>query len=286
MGIKKLEVKKFSISTLFLYVIMLLFLFIIIVPVLYAFVSSFKSTAEILQGGKFLPKSWKFNNYETAWVNANFATYTFNSLWYSALTVIITLVNSSLLGYVFARAEFPGRNLMFGILTGLMFVVLGTSTMYPTLQILRALHLSDSLWGLIVKLFFTANITNVFLVRSYIVSLPKELDEAAIIDGCSFLKTFFCIILPLLKPVMATVGILSFQSAWGDYLWPMIVTISNPARRPLSVGLVALKGSSDAAASWNIIMAGAIISSIPIIIVYLFCNKYFVKGITSGAIKG
>lgn len=278
--------KKFRFGELFLYLFMFTLLAIVVFPVFYCFTSSFKTAVEVLSGGTILPERWDPVNYVTAWVVADFATYTFNSLWYAAFIVVITVVQSALTGYIFARADFPGKNVIFGIKTAMMFVVLGTSTMYPALQILKALGLSNSLWGLIVKSCFLSSMTDIFLVRGFIFGLPKELDEAATIDGCGFVGIFTKVIMPLLKPVLATVSILAFQGAWNAYLWPMIVTVSEPAKRPLAVGLIALKGSSDAAAAWNIVMAGAMISCIPIMILYIFCNRYFVKGITAGAVKG
>ena len=125
-----------------------------------------------------------------------------------------------------------------------------------------------------------------YLVRGFIRQLPKELDEAATIDGCGFIGIFFRIILPLLKPMVATLAILTFSSAWNDYLWPMIVTMGNEAAQPLSVALRALKSSGEGAAVWHIIMAGSMISAIPMMTVYLIFNKYFVKGLASGAVKG
>ena len=134
--------------------------------------------------------------------------------------------------------------------------------------------------------FFGIKITNVFLVRGFINSLPKALDEAAAIDGCSYIGIFFRIILPLLKPIMATIGIFAFTSAWNDYLMPMIVTLANPAQRTLPVGMIELKGNSNAAAAWNLILAGGMISAIPMVIVYLIFNRFFIKGLAAGAVKG
>lgn len=255
-------------------------------PFIYAFFGSFKGMSEILISGKILPKSFNFGSYVKAWQMANFSKYTWNSVWYSGANVIAALVTSTLGGYVFARGEFRGKNIIFAVFTSLMFVTLGTSGIYPQIQILKALGLNTTLWGLIVMHFFGVHITNIYLVRGFVNSLPKELDEAAEIDGCNFMQTFFRIILPLLKPIIATVGIFSFTSAWNDYLMPMIVTLSNPAQRPLSVGLVALKSSAEAATSWDLILAGAMVSAIPMVIVFLFFNKYFIKGLLSGAVKG
>lgn len=270
------------VTYLFLTVLLLLVLY----PFLYAFMCSFKDTPEILTSGKFLPSKINFKSYEKAWTIANFSKYTWNSVWYSALNVLIALYTSAICGYVFARGEFRGKNVIFALFTSLMFITLGTSSLYPQLEILKKLHLNNTLFGLVVMHFFAVKITNVFLVRGFVNSLPKELDEAAAIDGCSYIGTFFKIILPLLKPIMATVGIFAFTSSWNDYLMPMIVTLANPAQRTLPVGMIALKGSSEAAVAWNLVLAGGMISALPMIAVYLTFNRFFIKGLTSGAVKG
>ena len=287
---KNTRIKVFDIeakvSRVLIYIFLTALSLMVVYPFIYAFLSSFKSTREILVGSKLWPEKFDFSNYIRAWELANFARYTFNSVWFSAVKVITSIVLSALHGYVFARGEFRGKNLIFGVFTSLMFVCLGTSSLYPTLQILKVLKLNTSLWGLVVMGLFGLNITNVFLVRSFINSIPKELDEAATIDGCDFLQVFTKVIMPLLKPIMATIGIMSFSAAWNDYLMPMVVTLSTPNARPLSVGLVALKNSSDASTAWDLILAGAMISAIPMVIVFLVFNKYFIKGLTSGAVKG
>ncbi len=268
------------------YLALTFFLCIVMYPFLYAFFGSFKESAEILTSSSLLPKSFSLKSFIDAWNLSNFSTYTFNSIWYSALNVFSSVLISTMCGYVFARGNFRGKKVVFAMFSSLMFVALGTSTLYPQLQILKALGLSTSLWGLVVKHFFAVPITNIYIVRGFVESLPKELDEAAFVDGCSFFKTFISIILPLLKPVIATVAIFSFTSSWNDYLMPMIVTLNNPAQRTLSVGMIALKGSSEAATAWNLILAGAMISALPMIIVFLCFNKYFIKGMTTGAVKG
>lgn len=278
--------KKIRIGSLIKYTFLILLFALVIYPFVYAFVCSFKTTQEVLTGSSFLPEKMQYENYSKAWVTANFSKYTFNSFWYSAVSVVSALFTSATGGYVFERGEFRGKKIIFAMFTGLMFVTLGTANMYPQLEILQVLHLNTNLWGIVVMHFFGVNITNIYLVRSYLAGIPRELDEAAEIDGCSFIKTFFLIILPVLKPVMATVGIFAFGTAWNDYLWPMIVTLSNPAQRTLAVGMIALKGDANAAASWNLILAGAMISAIPMTIVYLIFNKYFIQGVAAGAVKG
>ena len=153
------------------------------------------------------------------------------------------------------------------------------------MQILRKIHLSKSLAGLVVVSVCTGSMAYIFMIRAFILSLPKELDEAAIIDGCSFLGVFFRITLPLIRPVIATIAVLSFKGAWNDYLFPMVVTFSNPERRTLAVGLYYMQ-STTVSANWALMLPGTIISALPLIIIYIFLNKYFVESMTVGAIKG
>ena len=266
---KNIRIKGFDVeakvSRVLIYIFLTVLSLIVVYPFIYAFLSSFKSTREILVSSNIWPEKFDVSNYIKAWEMANFARYTFNSAWFSAVKVITSVFLSAIHGYVFARGEFRGKNII---------------------QILKVLRLNTTLWGLVVTGLFGLNITHVFLVRSFINSIPKELDEAATIDGCDFIQVFMKVIMPLLKPILATVGIMAFSAAWNDYLMPMVVTLSTPDARPLSVGLVALKNSSEASTAWDLILAGAMISAIPMVIVFLIFNKYFIKGLTSGAVKG
>lgn len=285
-NIKRRFFKVKNIPVIIINVLLIALLVVVLYPFIIAFTGSFKTNVEILTSAELLPKQWNFDNYITAWTKSNFARYTWNSVWYTICHVVVTVLTTACNGYVFARGEFRGKKLIFAVFTSTMFVALGTSSLYPTLQIMNKLGLSDSLWGLVVRDFFMLNVANMFLVRSFINQLPKQLDEAATIDGCSFIGIFFRIILPLLKPMIATLAVLSFSVGWNDYLWPMIVTMGNPDAQPLSVGLQALKTSGEGAAQWNVILAGSMISAIPMTIVYIIFNKYFVKGIAAGAVKG
>ncbi len=286
-NIRETSTRSFDIGfKIIAYIALSILAIIVVIPFVYAFLSSFKTTQEILVSPNFFPEKWNFNNYIDAWQKADFSRYTFNSLWYSAAIVVITVLTSTVGGYVFARGKFRGKKLIFAVFTSLMFITLGTSSMFPTIQILKLLGLNNSLFGLVFKTFFGINITNIYLVQGFMSGIPSSLDEAAEIDGCDFIQTFFKVILPLLKPIIATLAIFAFTGAWNDYLWPMVVTLTRPEQRPLSVGLIALKNSSNAAADWNLILAGGMISAIPMIIVFLIFNKYFISGLTSGAVKG
>jgi len=271
------------------YIFLTVILFFTLLPILYTVFASFKTNTEILAMPENLfPQKWTFDNYITAWnaENFNVGRMAFNSSYYTICCVIINLLLSSTAGYVFARGKFPGDKLLFTVFSSLMFISLGSITIYPQFEVLNIFGLSKSLWGLIVLKLFGINIVNIYLVRSYVRTLPPALEESAYIDGCSFIRAFFSIILPLLKPIMATIGILAFQGSWNDYLMPTLFTLTRPDQRTLIVGITALKSSSAAATSWNLMLAGSTIALIPVLFAYAFANKYFVKGLSSGAVKG
>lgn len=199
--------------------------------------------------------------------------------------MIIATLTASLAGFTFARRDFVGKKLWLAAYTTLMFVALGSVTLYPIYSLLTALHLNKSIVGLILALV-SGQASNVMLTMGFVKSIPKELDEAAIIDGCSLYGIFFKIILPLIKPIMAVVALFSFRQAWNDYVTTLIMSISLPKLRTLTVAVVQLKYSVNAAAEWHIMLAGASIAIVPILIVYAFCHKQFIGGLTAGAVKG
>lgn len=270
-----------------MFIVLSAVLFVVMLPFMYAFFGSFKTTKEILAGsGSMLPEKFLFSNYVEAWEKADFKRYTWNSVYFSFFLTLTSVITSTMGGYVFARGNFPGKKITFAILTATMFVSLGTISIYPTLQIARLFKINNSLWGVIILRIFSLHVSNMYIVKGFVDSLPKEIDESAKMDGCGFFRIFAQIVFPLLKPAVATIAILSFKNAWNDYLLPMVFTMANPKNAPLPVGLVALKGQADAAASWNLILAGAMISIIPIVMVYLSFNRYFLSGITAGSVKG
>jgi len=260
---------------------------LVIFPVFCAAMSSLKTNFEIMKNpGSIFPETVTLDNYVQAWKIADFSTYTFNSIYMAFFIVIGTLLFSTMAGYSFARSNFKGKNAIFLMFTSTMFLGFGSITIYPTLEIAKFLHINNSLWGVILSTVLGANVVNLFLVRNYILGLDPGIEEAAEIDGCNFFMRFFRVVLPLLKPIIATIGILTFQGAWNNYLLPMVFTLGNPKAAPLTVGIVALKGSGQGAASWNLMLAGTMISIVPMIIVYLIFNKQFVEGLTAGGVKG
>lgn len=272
-----------------IYAILLIVGCFTMLPILYTIMGAFKTNAEILaHPERLFPLKFTLDNFKMAWNSRNFdiKLLTWNSIYYTVFCVAVTLFTASLGGYVFARGDFYGKNILFAVFTSLMFISLGGITIYPTFQIMDLVHIPRSLWGLMVTKVFGIGIVQIYLVRGYILTLPKAMDESAEIDGCSFIGIFFRIIAPLLKPILATIGILAFQGSWNEYLMPTIFTMSNPAQRTLIVGVMALKNSEAAASSWNLMLAGATVSIIPVLIAYVIANKQFVEGLASGAVKG
>lgn len=281
---KKIKIKP---SKILLYMFLIALALITLIPIIYSFFGSFKSNMELMtNGASIMPEKFVFENYVQAWEMADFKTYTMNSVFLSFFTVVGVVFMSSMVGYVFARGNFPGKKIIFAVLTSTMFISLGTITLYPTIQVAQFLHINTSLWGVVIISVFGTHVTNVFLVRGFINSVPKEIDEAATIDGCGFMGIFLRIMLPLIKPIIATIAILTFKDAWNNYLLPMLFTISDPDKMPLVVGVVNLKNTGEGATSWNLMLSGMMISIIPMIIVYLCLNRYFVDGLTAGAVKG
>lgn len=275
------EAISFAIKWIFL-AIMIVFT---IYPIIYTILGSLKTNAELTQGGSFLPAEWHFENYYKAFMEADFLKYTMNSLIVSLSVMALAVVTCSLAGYILGRREFTGKKILLALYMSMMFVSLGSITLYPIYEMLRALNLHKSILALVIALT-GGQASNVFLVMGFTKALPRELDEAAIIDGCSIYQIYYNIILPLTKPILGVVALFSFRNAWNDYITGLVMTITAPALKTLTVAVVQLKYSVNAAAEWHIMLAGASIAIIPILIVYMFAHKQFIAGLTAGAVKG
>lgn len=276
-----------KIARVFIFIFMLLMAIMMLYPIIYIVLGSFKDNMELLSGGANpMPVKFILDNYIQAWKQANFAIYTQNSIFISVGVMLLTLLCSSMAGYVFDRKVFRGKEFIYSLFIAFMFVNVGSVTLRPLFELAIKVHMNQSLISVILISTGMGQAMYIFLVRGFMSSIPKEVDEAAKIDGCSFFGIYCRIILPLLKPVLATVGLLSFRGGWSEYIMPLVFTMSNEKMRPLTVGVTMLKSSGDGAAAWNIMFAGATISIIPIIIVYIFTSKHFMEGMTAGAVKG
>lgn len=267
------------------WVFLLALLLFTVYPVLYALLGSLKTNYELTLGGKIWPEKLLFSNYVEAFTKGNFGQYTYNSVLVSTIVTVLAVVTASMAGYVFARREFPGKKLIMTLYLAFMFISLGSVTLYPLYVLFSRVGLTQSVIGMALVMT-GGQAANVFLINGFIRSVPRELDEAAFIDGCTPFQVFRIMIVPMIRPILAVVVLFAFRTSWNDYLTPLIMTIGKTNLRTLTVAVVQLKYSANAAAEWNIMLAGASIALIPVLIIYAFTHKQFISGLTAGAVKG
>ena len=254
-------------------------------PVVYAVLGSLKSNAELTLGGNLLPKEWHFENYAYAFSKLDFGSYTWNSILLAILTVILSVLTASMGGYVLGRREFPGKRVISSVYLSSMFVSVGSVALYPLYRLLNRLGLTSHMLGLAL-LLTGGQVANVFMISGFVRSVPKELDDAATIDGAGIFRIYWQIIVPMIRPILGVVALFSFRTAWNEFITAQVFTMSNPGLKTLSVAVANLRYSANAAAEWHLMMAGASIALAPILVVYLLANKQFIAGITAGAVKG
>ncbi|CAM3490376.1 carbohydrate ABC transporter permease [Occultella aeris] len=268
--------------------------FTMIVPFLWMIFTSLKSPAELaLFPPTFWPQEWRWENYPEALAAAPFHIYFRNSFIIAFSHTAITLVFASMAGYALARIPFRGREWIFmGIVAMLMIPTY--SKIVPQFLIVRFMPLFggndilgqggtgwlNSWWALIIPGGLSASA--IFLFRQFYLSLPKELEEAARLDGLGEYRIFAQIYTPLVKPALATVGLLTFQDSWNNFLWPLLVTTSDNLR-VIQVGLAVFQQLDGTA--WGYLMAGTTLATVPMVLLFLFCQKYFVQGFANAGIK-
>ncbi|WP_281891161.1 carbohydrate ABC transporter permease [Paenibacillus sp. YYML68] len=254
-------------------------------PVIMAILGSFKSNAEISLGDNFLPEAWQWSNYVAAWNGANFSRFTWNSLFISCAATVGTLFVASLAGYAVDRIEFPGKRWYVFIQSTTLFISIGAVVLRPQFDMMNAIGLNKSLLSVIL-IIIAGHATTFFILIGFYRSIPKDLDEAAMIDGCGFFRLYWQVILPLLAPGLGVAGLLVFRNGWNEYILPLIFTMSKPDLQPLTVGLANLRyGALGAAQQTHLMLAGACLSILPILVVYMFANKSFMQ-MSAGSIKG
>lgn len=264
------------------YVLLSVVALIWIYPFIWMITASLKTQDEFFASGlSLIPKSLNFENYVRAWNNANFGVYFKNSIIVTVSVVVIVLLATSAAGYVMGRYAFVGKKLIMGIFMASITIPL-VFTVIPIYELLKEMGLEQNLLGLILAEAGGGHVIFLMLFSSFYGGIPKELEEAATIDGSGFLKTYSSIMFPLAKPIMATVVIMQFIWTWNSFLLPLIVTLSRPELRTLAVGLYALRGEN--VVDWTGIAAGACIAVLPIILIFICLQRYFVDGV-AGAVK-
>ena len=251
-------------------------------PLYWMFISSLKTQETIFRDFSFLPREFHFENYYFAWKEGGFGRYFLNSILYTTCVVIGIVVISSMAAYAFSRFRFPGRTLLFIMFMAAMMIPIPGS--FVALYILlNKLHLRNTPLGYILCMINVGLSTSIFLLKTFFDKMPKELEDAARIDGCSKIGLWWHVALPLAKPVLAVVVVFNALNAWNEYILALII-FDSKTFMPLQVALQTFQG--EFITRYPLLMAALTITALPIIIVYILMQKYIVKGVTQGAIVG
>ncbi|AWB47005.1 sugar ABC transporter permease [Paenibacillus sp. CAA11] len=254
-----------------------------IYPLIWLAFFSLKDNSEIFSGDVVgLPKKFLWSNYTKALSDGHVLTYFFNSVLVTAVSIILVLILSSMTGYAITRMNWKLSNLtMTTILLGMMVPI--HAALLPLFMVLKSLSLLNSYWSLIIPYVAFGIPMAVFILGSFFRGIPRELEEAAVMDGCGIYRTFFSIILPLVRPAIATVAIFTFLSCWNELMFA-VTFINKTSYQTLTVGMMSMVGTYIT--QWGIIGAGLMITTIPTIVIYLLLNKQVQKSMIAGAIKG
>lgn len=286
-----------NVADIFFYALMVLLAVVFIFPIVFMVVSSFKPNAVIFQDlrsfNAFLPTTFTMDNYQGVFARSRFGLFMFNSAFIVLVTVSIGIFVNSLAAFTLSRLDWRGRKLILAmvialiiipfetiavpllfVVTGLVWPQLGENGLQLTTSWLNTYHVQ------IIP--FIADAFSIFLFYQFFLDIPKEFDEAALVDGASPFRIYWNIIIPISRPVIATVAILQFLTRWNDYLWP-VMSVQSESARPVMVGMAAFFGQTP---DWGQIMAYASMITIPVLIIYLLFQKWFVQSVISSGIKG
>jgi multiple sugar transport system permease protein len=266
------------------YIILFLATVIVLLPFFWMLVSSFKSQRELFAyPPKFFPSIWKWENYKQV-LNAgsiSFFQMFLNSMKVTIPVVVFNITFSSLAAYAFARINFPYRKFIFMLFISSMMIPAAV-VMIPRFMFFTSLNLIDKYAPLILPSAF-GTAFSIFLLRQFFMTIPVDLEEAAVIDGCSKLRIWATIIMPLSKPIIATLSVFLFQWTYNDFMGPLIY-LNTDTKFTVQLGLASFR--SAFATRYDLIMAGSMLALIPILIIYIVCQKYIVKGIVMSGLKG
>ena len=278
--------KKIKRHNLSAYIILILIGILIIFPFIWMFFSCFKTNAEILGSTKLFPESYSFDAFIKGWNGVGditFATYFKNTFIMVIPTVAFTVFSCSFVAFGFARFRFPLKKMFFAMMISTLMLP-NSVIIIPRYLIFNKLGLLNTYWPFYLPAIFACFPFFIFMIVQFLRGIPKELDEAAYIDGCSSLRLYFSILIPLIKPALFSAGLFQFMWTWNDF-FNTLIYISSVKKFPVSLGL---RASLDTAAQvqWDKVMAMSMISILPLIFMFFFAQKYFVEGISTTGLKG
>lgn len=255
---------------------------VVLVPMLVTVLGGFKSLGELRVNPFGLPSDWEWRNYWDILSGGRYWQLMGNSLIIASLTVVLTLIVSSMAAYVFVQVRFFGSDFLLNyILLGLMFPA--ATAILPLFIKIRDLGMLDTYWGVVLPQVAFGLATSILLFRNYFKQLPNELFEAALIDGCGYFRFFWHIILPLSKPILATVGVIVFVASWNAYLLPLVV-FNRDTLYTWPLGIMAYQG--EYSTDWNLVLSFIALTILPAVIIFFSAQKHIVAGLTSGSVKG
>ncbi len=262
------------------YTILILGALVMIIPFIWMISTSLKTSgATMVLPPQIIPEEINWGNYQRVTEAFPILRFLWNSTLVAGLSTVGQLILCSMAAYAFARLKFKGRDGLFLLYLATLMVP-SQVTMTPQFILMKYLGWTDTYQGLILPGMFNAFGT--FLLRQFFLNIPRELEEAAFIDGASHFRVYWQVILPLAKPALATLLVFSFMQSWNNFLWPLII-VSDTEMMTLPLGLANLQGRW--ATDWNLMMAGVVISVLPVLAVYMFAQKYFIQGLTMGGLK-
>jgi raffinose/stachyose/melibiose transport system permease protein len=274
--------KRFKYGNPVMHIFLLIIGFLWCYPFLWMISASFKTNKEFFSSKlNLIPEQFSIENFIRVWSEAHFNEYFLNTLIITICTVAIVLVMSQMAGYVIGRYKFVGRKVLVAIFISSISIPL-VSTIIPIYQIIKNIGLVGTRSGVILSGAGGAHVIFLLLFSSFYQQIPKELSDASYIDGCNFPQTYFYVMRPLANPIAITTIIMESMWTWNAFLLPLTLTLNNPSSRTLAVGLYAFKGENTI--DWTGIATGATISVVPILIVFIFLQRYFVDGV-AGAVK-
>lgn len=253
---------------------------VIILPFFWMVISSFKSNEAVFDSTHFFPVEWRWQNYPEALQLAPFGRFFINSVIVTAVVVTAQLITCSMSGFAFAKLNFKFRNVIFMLFLACMMIP-NQATVISNYITASRLGLINTYLGLVM--ISLTSVFGIFLMRQYFMTVPREFMEAASLDGCGVFRIFIRIFLPMGKSALATVGVFGMINAWNDYMWPLIVTSSNDYKT-VQTGIRYLI-SEDVGSQWGYIMAMSTVIILPVVVIFLFLQRFFIQGITKVGLK-
>lgn len=271
-----------NVIRILLYFFLIGFAFLTLYPLFWLLISSFKSNQEILLNSLALPTTLRFDNYTEAWSLAKMGLFARNSVIYSASATVLTVLLSVSAGYGLGKFKYKVSGLIYSILL-LGLVIPIHATLIPLFLLLKTFRILNTMVAVILPYIAFAMPLGTFLAATYIRDIPDEMEESAVIDGCGYLKIYWNIVVPIARPVMMTITIITFLNNWNEFIFVFLFT-SSVALRSLSVGLLMFAGPYTK--NYAMQFAAMVIASLPMILMYLVFRKPMVKGMVAGAVKG